>query len=537
MASRFSVIPVPDMKRDLIGARRVIDQNFHAINDLLNRAIKDGTILADGTVTETHLSTDAKTLTGDVTGTVGSLGSTSVVKIRNKSVDAPGAGDNAKLLAYNHSNSDFDWVDCLRDVLTTRGDLLIRGASAEDRLPIGAANRVLKSDGTDPSWTTVTLLLDVIGSTRGNILARGAATWGVIAVGASGKYLGSDGTDPVWTDPPAAGAHNLLSATHSDTTSASVVRGDIITGQNGPVWARLALGASGKYLKSDGTDAVWADPPAGSAHNLLSGTHSDADTETVVRGDLVFGNSTPKWDRLALGARRYLLSNDGSDVVWHDPKRFSAPSYYVQYCRGAFAYGVAFLTGGAGNVRAVNSSGTPADAADADRAATSITSATTADGGWRSGAGALEIQARHRPYCRFDLKVTDNVDGCIWGGLLALASGSSAADPGAAAAAFRARNGTDTNFMAVTHDGTTVNATDTGVAIDANWHDFEIFTDDAGVTWYFYIDGALVATKTTNVPGTTTGMCFQLLQHDVTSSTRSMSFSYCMCLLGKAPTV
>jgi len=57
--------------------------------------------------------------------------------------------------------------------------------------------------------------------------------------------------------------HNLLSSTHGDTTGATVVRGDLITGQTGPVWARLALGASGKFLKSDGTDAIWADPPTG----------------------------------------------------------------------------------------------------------------------------------------------------------------------------------------------------------------------------------------------------------------------------------
>lgn len=56
-------------------------------------------------------------------------------------------------------------------------------------------------------------------------------------------------------------AHNLLSATHGDTTAATVVRGDLITGQAAsPLWKRLALGTVGKVLQSDGTDVAWATP-------------------------------------------------------------------------------------------------------------------------------------------------------------------------------------------------------------------------------------------------------------------------------------
>src|ERR1051326_2133839 len=39
---------------------------------------------------------------------------------------------------------------------TTRGDLIVRGASANGRLAIGSANQVLKTDGTDPSWGLLT---------------------------------------------------------------------------------------------------------------------------------------------------------------------------------------------------------------------------------------------------------------------------------------------------------------------------------------------------------------------------------------------
>lgn len=55
--------------------------------------------------------------------------------------------------------------------------------------------------------------------------------------------------------------HNLLSAKHADTTAAAAVRGDIITAQSGVSWKRLALGAVGQGLMSDGTDVVWMGMP------------------------------------------------------------------------------------------------------------------------------------------------------------------------------------------------------------------------------------------------------------------------------------
>jgi hypothetical protein len=44
----------------------------------------------------------------------------------------------------------------VEDTLTTRGDLLKRGASASERLAIGSANTVLTTNGTDPAWSTIT---------------------------------------------------------------------------------------------------------------------------------------------------------------------------------------------------------------------------------------------------------------------------------------------------------------------------------------------------------------------------------------------
>lgn len=55
----------------------------------------------------------------------------------------------------------------------------------------------------------------------------------------------------------------------------------------------------------------------GSSHEILSGTHTDTTTATVVRGDLMTGQlATPKWQRLALGGATTFLGSDGTDVAW-----------------------------------------------------------------------------------------------------------------------------------------------------------------------------------------------------------------------------
>lgn len=54
-----------------------------------------------------------------------------------------------------------------------------------------------------------------------------------------------------------AGAHALLSPTHTDTITATVIRGDLIVGNSSPKWQRKAVGSSGTFLRSDGLDPLW----------------------------------------------------------------------------------------------------------------------------------------------------------------------------------------------------------------------------------------------------------------------------------------
>lgn len=54
------------------------------------------------------------------------------------------------------------------------------------------------------------------------------------------------------------------------------------------------------------------------AHNVLSASHSDSLTGTVVKGDIIYGNATPKWERLAANATatKMFLSETSSVPGW-----------------------------------------------------------------------------------------------------------------------------------------------------------------------------------------------------------------------------
>ena len=57
--ARVSFVPVPDFQEDVVRARRVIDQNFARLADIINRAIAGGGLVGSGV------------LLGDVSGPLG----------------------------------------------------------------------------------------------------------------------------------------------------------------------------------------------------------------------------------------------------------------------------------------------------------------------------------------------------------------------------------------------------------------------------------------------------------------------------------
>lgn len=768
MTARFPLTRVPEPREragrleGLGESIRVVNQNFRALRDQIERAILGGGggLIPAGSITLTHLAAATKQLVGDVTGTIGSTGSTTVERIRGANVPTPGASEDDKLLRYDHGGTAFTWEslsELLDDILTTSGDLLYRSGGVIDRLPLGSANAVLavNSGGTAPAYSGLSALLDaVFSNTQGSVLYRGASAWAALGPGTSGHFLKTQGAgaDPIWdaaggggsatkqairytfstttTDAdPGSGTLRFNNATPASvtaiyiddlalglgvdigailqnlmpedriyivqedddtkglvakvtaratdntgywtipvtvdsagtlpdnagvlalvivprnntgfmpllksvtTTTYTVTAADdgyIIQFTNSSgctvtmplasvrpmrVWFVNAAAANNLVLNASGSDTIdFARVPtsatsftigprspaygftnmvgstvwtcwditlvnmvqesitsgslagteefyvrlasetwryltldeleaylsaSGSSHNLLSATHPDTTAGSPAQGDLITGqvSGSTTWTKLALGTNNFFLGAHNGDLKYQDPKRYNTPSWYCWYLRFSFPYGIAVTTGNQGGGRAAAASGTIADANDTTRAASNFANATTTSVGW-SVANPADVEARHSPHMRFDIRIANLGDGCLWAGFLATTSLTvNTADPAVACAAFRVLNGTDTNFIACTHDGTTLQTTDTGIAADNAWHDLEVFSDDGGTTWYFYIDGVLVATHSTNVPGGSTKMLPRVRLASVTSSSRTITCSYGNILLNARPSI
>lgn len=160
------------------------------------------------------------------------------------------------------------------------------------------------------------------GAWQGDAVVTAFGGTGLTTPGASGNVLTSNGT--IWTSAaPAVGPHAILSAAHTDTTAAAVVRGDLMVGIGvTPKWERLAIGAAGRFPRSDGTDVLYSlvilttdvsgllpvgngGSGAGSLTGLLQGNGASAFTavansSTVGQCLRVTGASTYAWGALDL---------------------------------------------------------------------------------------------------------------------------------------------------------------------------------------------------------------------------------------------
>lgn len=196
-------------------------------------------------------------------------------------------------------------LDVYQSPTTTRGDLIRRGASADERVAVGADNALLSSNGTDPGWETLSDLLDAItgapyigrvlvrsgsgwtsvlstsaaagsvlagdgaaalaimktlsevldaavGSTRGGIAIRGASGWTTYNPETAGWILtdGGPGADPSW-----ASMSDAIDAAIGSTRGAILYRG-------ASGWAKLDPVASGRVLTDGGAgaDPSWVAP-------------------------------------------------------------------------------------------------------------------------------------------------------------------------------------------------------------------------------------------------------------------------------------
>lgn len=156
----------------------------------------------------------------------------------------------------------------LADLATKSAAALTSGTLDDARL---SANVQLKTEKdaasgyaglTGSTKLNLAHMQEVIGVTDLTTYASTSGTGSVallttITAPALNDILSWNGSNWVNSAAATAASHELLSATHTDSLAASVVRGDIIVGNSTPKWSRLAVGAAGRHLRSDGTDVSW----------------------------------------------------------------------------------------------------------------------------------------------------------------------------------------------------------------------------------------------------------------------------------------
>ena len=129
-------------------------------------------------------------------------------------------------------------------------------------------------------WPEAKRRTDLLYITTGDILA--------IATGTET----TDGSDPAYPATPANCCYPLAYVWLDDTMT-TVTESKIEDARAGNTSAATAL-----------------------AHNVLSAQHGDTLVGAVVAGDLITGNATPKWARLARGTLNYVLKAGASVLAW-----------------------------------------------------------------------------------------------------------------------------------------------------------------------------------------------------------------------------
>lgn len=73
----------------------------------------------------------------------------------------------------------------------------------------------------------------------------------------------------------------------------------------------------GKFVKVNaGETALEFIASSVAGHAFLSASHTDVTVQAVTRGSLIYGDATPTWNELVIGAAGTLLRSDGTDCAW-----------------------------------------------------------------------------------------------------------------------------------------------------------------------------------------------------------------------------
>lgn len=428
---------------------------------------------------------------------------------------------------------DLRWDQSADDSpLTTKGDVATFD-SADARIGVGSNDQVL----TAASGQTTGLIWaepDPL-TTKGDVMtydtdaARlGVGTNGDVLTAASGETTGLE-----WATPAAT------------YTSPLTTKGDVFS-DNGSGDARLAVGTNGDVLTAasgETTGLEWTTPAAGFTSPLTT------------KGDVFTFDSDDQ--RLAIGTNDQVLTADSGEDT--GMKWAAVPSGYVGLGAIDFDPTTALIphfedfvgmrtasttSGTTGWINAASGTGASSiesavQAGEEHRsgiwAFTSGTSASSFAGANFNVAGNLLGDSTIRIACAVEMgSAPDVTNDYVW--VFGLEDTAATTTQNYRVDFTIDRTISTTNYVCRTDDNSSSTETDSGVAIDANWHNFRIdIVDITNVK--FYIDGNLVATHTTNIPNTAgrdIGLCYQVRRVAGAAQTTRIDWLYHHFLPGTA---
>ena len=362
-----------------------------------------GALPAWGKVANAHIATDAAIAWSKVDKTGSNL--TDLATRLHSSLGSIGANDHHNqshvLDGGDHTVSGLTAGHFLKALTAATFGFAAHGLSYGD---VGAA--AAGHNHTLDSLSNVTIT---------SVQNADVVTWNA----ASGKWINAAGGG--------GGAHALLSATHTDTTAAAEVDGDLIIGSGGK-WIRLANGAAGTFLQ---TGPAWGKIPAISSTyftnlsggNLTNVALLDAANHTFTGyGIHAFSAAGPGGNYLQVrnttaGAGAVAAFNVGNDGT-ADAGGLAAFSTIFTPWAWMLADGVGLYSYRAGGLSIA---------------------ATDGSGAIRFYAGGTVLTAEF-PNNR-DFKLPDVDLGAGWGRMMMIGRNSNAGNPGCGSLAFQTKDG------------------------------------------------------------------------------------------------
>lgn len=219
---------------------------------------------------------------------------------------------------------------------STFGRLLYYGTALEKAAfsPLFVWTQWLETDTSSlyawdgSSWLTISVPTGLSGSGTPGIISQwtganslgdstlkktGAGLLELVSAGAYTLTIPTSGT-------AALGAGTVTSSSSNDTTIANHTHAldNVGPGATGPIGSAtvvpiVTIDAKGRVTGLTSTTIAGVAP---FAHDILSAYHGDTLADAVVRGDLIVGNATPKWARLAKGTANAVLQPTATDVAW-----------------------------------------------------------------------------------------------------------------------------------------------------------------------------------------------------------------------------